>query len=107
MPTDSSVQFHTIEALEAMSDEALAALGELVPTERQRQYRAMYDKELKNEGVSESVGSDSLEKQVLLSLLRQYQEDNLVPANDVWANAPKHIRDRANSNEEALDAEPD
>src|SRR5579859_7814505 len=105
MSGNTGVKFVELADLQALTDEQLAALWDQVPTERQRLYKSMYDRELNREGVSGAVGSDALEKQVLESLLYQYQEDGLVPAGEVWVPAPQHIRTKAKSGEEAVEAE--
>src|SRR5688572_12123442 len=102
----SPVKFHSLEELEKLSAEELAALWEQVPTDRQRLYKEMYAGHLRSEGVSASVGSDALEKQVLLSLIQQYKEDGLVPAGAVWTYPPPHIREAAMQNEAPVDAQP-
>jgi hypothetical protein len=70
------LRFHTVEALQALPLEALQALWELVPTDRQRAYRAAYDREVRSAG---AIGSDALERQVAEALLSRYSEAALVP----------------------------
>src|SRR5579859_4200594 len=100
MPVDTGVKFVEMADLQAMSEEQLAAQWDSVPTERQRRYKALYERELQREGVSASVGSDAVEMQVLESLLHQYEQDGLVPAGEVWVPTPQHIRAKARTGEE-------
>jgi hypothetical protein len=102
----SAVKFHSLAELEKLSEAELTALWELVPTDRQRSYKAMYDRELRKEGVTGAVGSDALEKLVLLSLLKQYEETALVPAGEVWVYTPRFVQERARQNELLTEAEP-
>ncbi len=70
-----------------------------MPTERQRRYKAMYDKELRNAGVNGGAGADALEKQVVLLLLKQYADLGLVPAGEIWVKTPAAIREKAKTGE--------
>jgi hypothetical protein len=97
--TQSAVAYHPVTELEAMPLAELNAQWEVVPTARQRRYKAMYDKELRNVGVTGTTGADALEKQVVLLLLKQYAELGLVPAGEVWVKTPVAIRERAESGE--------
>jgi len=63
-------QFHTVEDLQALSLDELRALWDLVPTSRQKAYRAAYDREVRSAG---AVGSDDLEGRVAAELLRRYR----------------------------------
>src|SRR5450755_2747624 len=99
METQSAIAYHPITELEAMSLAELNAQWEMVPTARQRRYKAMYDKELRNVGVTGTTGADALEKQVVLLLLKQYAELGLVPAGEVWVKTPVAIREKAESGE--------
>jgi hypothetical protein len=44
------LKYHTLQELRALSLDELRALWELVPTDRQRTYRAAYDREVKTAG---------------------------------------------------------
>jgi len=70
------LEFKTVEQLQQLSPAELNALWELVPTERQRAYKAAYEREVRAAG---AVGSDALERQVAGELLKRYRESALVP----------------------------
>src|SRR5258708_3456218 len=99
MPNGSPVKYHSIEDLMALTSEALASLVDLIPTDRQRQYKLMLDRHMVKHGVVRGVGSDAREKEELLSLLAQYGESGLVPAGEVWVNPAKSTLERARLNE--------
>jgi len=86
------LRYHTVEALRALSLDELRALWELVPTDRQRAYRAAYDREVKTAGAE---GSDAKERKIALALLKRYHESALVPIGLRWARAPKRVQDAA------------
>jgi len=86
------LRFHTVEELRALSLDELRALWELVPTDRQRAYRAAYDREVKTAGAE---GSDAKERKIALALLKRYHESALVPIGLRWARAPKRVQDAA------------
>ena len=90
------LRYHTPDALQALSLEALQALWELVPTDRQRAYRAAYDREIRNAG---AIGSDGLERQVAAELLRRYDESALVPVGLRWARTPLRVQAAAREND--------
>jgi len=92
-------RFHTLDELNQLSLTELQALWELVPTDRQRSYRAAYDREVRNAG---AIGSDNLERQVAELLLQRYEESALVPVGMRWAKTPLRVQSAAQSNE-ALD----
>jgi hypothetical protein len=94
------LRFHTVEALQALPLEALQALWELVPTDRQRAYRAAYDREVRSAG---AIGSDALEQQVAEALLSRYSEAALVPIGTRWARTPSRVQTAAAAGA-ALDA---
>ena len=50
-----NLTFHTIDELRGLPTEALTALWELVPTDRQKAYKAAYDGEVRAAG---ATGSD-------------------------------------------------
>jgi hypothetical protein len=87
-----TLRYHTVEALRALSLDELRALWELVPTDRQRAYRAAYDREVKTAGAE---GSDAKERKIALALLKRYHESALVPIGLRWARAPKRVQDAA------------
>src|SRR5258708_33425680 len=96
----SSLQYHTVEELLAMSIEGLAALVDQIPTDRQRVYKLQYDRWLRQQGVMTTVGSDSLEKEATLPLFGEHQQRALVPAGErAWANVASSTRERASHNE--------
>ncbi|KAB2852597.1 MAG: hypothetical protein F9K46_19010, partial [Anaerolineae bacterium] len=80
MPNPPSVPenlaYHALAELQAMELEALNALWELVPTDRQRQYRDVLLAEVRRQG---AAGSDHLEQQVIRLLLERYEAQALVP----------------------------
>ncbi len=84
-----TLRFYTMDELQALSLAELAALWELVPTERQRRYKAVYDREVRNAGAS---GSDALELQVAGELLARYTSTALVPIGARWARTPARIQ---------------
>ncbi len=96
------LRFHRVDELQALSLEALQALWELVPTERQRAYRSAYDREVRNAG---AIGSDGLEGQVAAELLRRYEEAALVPVGSRWARTPQRVQQAARDNANPQSAE--
>jgi hypothetical protein len=87
--------YHTMDELQALSLAELAGLWELVPTDRQRRYKSVYDREVKQAG---AVGSDALEKQVAEELLTRYVTTALVPIGARWARTPTRIQEAVRSN---------
>jgi len=83
------LQYHALDELQALSLPELAALWELVPTDRQRRYKTVYDREVKQAG---AVGSDTLEKKVAEELVIRYQTTALVPIGARWARTPTRIQ---------------
>src|SRR5258708_3519511 len=81
--------YYTLDELNALSLLELAALWELVPTDRQRRYKTVYDREVKQAG---AVGSDALEKNVSEELLNRYLTTALVPIGARWARTPTRIQ---------------
>ena len=84
------LHYHTLDELQALSLPELAALWELVPTDRQRRYKTVYDREVRQAG---AVGSDALEKRVTEELLSRYQMTALVPIGARWARTPTRIQE--------------
>src|SRR5258708_7380597 len=96
----SPLQYHTVDDLQAMSAEELTALLDQIPAERQRVYKAEYDRWLRKQGVMTTVGSDRLEKDIILDLFGQYQQSALVPAGEsTWVKVPPTTQERARQNE--------
>ncbi len=88
------LQYHTVEELRALSLDELRGLWELVPTDRQRSYRAAYDREVKSAGAE---GSDPKERKIAVALLKRYHEAALVPMGMRWARTPKRVQEAAQS----------
>ncbi len=89
------LRYHTLEELRGLSLSELHALWELVPTDRQRAYKAAYEREVRTAG---AVGSDALERQVAAELLKRYDEAALVPVGSRWARTPGRVQDAAKQN---------
>ncbi|MCB9451438.1 MAG: hypothetical protein H6672_08360 [Anaerolineaceae bacterium] len=89
------LRYHTIDELQKLSLSELHALWELVPTDRQRAYKAAYEREVRTAG---AVGSDGLERQVTVELLKRYAESALVPVGSRWARTPGRVQDAAKEN---------
>lgn len=87
--------YHSIEELRGLSLSELHALWELVPTDRQRAYKAAYEREVRTAG---AVGSDELEQLVATELLKRYDEAALVPVGSRWARTPGRVQDAAKQN---------
>jgi hypothetical protein len=90
------LRYHTLDELQALSLEELQALWELVPTDRQKAYRAAYDREVRNAG---AIGSDGLERQVAAELLHRYDDSALVPVGSRWARTPLRVQEAAREND--------
>ena len=73
---NETLRYHTVAQLRELSLDELRALWELVPTDRQRAYRAAYNREVKSAGAE---GSDAKERKIALALLKRYHESALVP----------------------------
>jgi len=86
------LRYHTIEEVRALSLDELRALWELVPTDRQRSYRAAYEREIKTAGAE---GSDAKERKIALALIKRYHDSALVPIGMRWARAPKRVQEAA------------
>jgi hypothetical protein len=87
--------YHSIEQLRGLSLSELHALWELVPTDRQRAYKAAYEREVRTAG---AVGSDKLERQVAAELVKHYGEAALVPVGSRWARTPGRVQEAAQQN---------
>jgi hypothetical protein len=90
------LNYHTIEELRALSLDELRALWELVPTDRQHRYQAVYGREIRTNGAS---GSDTLEKQVVAALIQRYGDGALVPIGARWARTPARIQEAVQKGE--------
>ena len=95
--------YHTVEELLGMSLAEVEALWELVPTERQRQYQAIYDRFIHSEGVA---GSDAMELQAVTQILdKYYVQEHMVPVlpnGEIWVRVPKQVREAAAANADAV-----
>ncbi|MBL8163208.1 MAG: hypothetical protein JNJ61_14570 [Anaerolineae bacterium] len=89
------LRYHTLDELRGLSLSELHALWELVPTDRQRAYKAAYEREVRTAG---AVGSDELERQVAAELLKRYDEAALVPVGSRWARTPGRVQEAAQQN---------
>lgn len=89
------LRYHNLEALRGLSLSELHALWELVPTDRQRAYKAAYEREVRTAG---AVGSDELERQVAAELIKRYDEAALVPVGSRWARTPGRVQEAAQQN---------
>ncbi|MBN8592417.1 MAG: hypothetical protein J0M33_11680 [Anaerolineae bacterium] len=92
--------WHSPDDLRSLPTEALEALWELVPTERQKAYKTAYESEVTAAG---AAGSDALERQVAQELLRRYRETGLVPLGSRWARAPGRVQAAAQADEPLVD----
>ena len=90
-----TLRYHTLEELRTLSLRELQALWELVPTDRQRTYKAAYEREVRTAG---AVGTDQLERKVAVEMLRRYGETALVPIGSRWARTPGRVQDAAKRN---------
>lgn len=90
-----TLSYQSTEELQALSLSELHALWELVPTDRQRAYKAAYEREVRTAG---AVGSDELERQVTAELLRRYDDTALVPVGSRWARTPGRVQEAAQQN---------
>ncbi|MEP7287924.1 MAG: hypothetical protein ABI947_19405 [Chloroflexota bacterium] len=95
--------YYSIEALRHLSLAEVEALWEGVPTERQRQYRAIYERFIHSEGV---VGSDAMELKAVNQIIDQYYvQEHMVPVlpnGEIWVRVPKQVRDAAAANAEVV-----
>jgi len=89
------LRYHSLEELRGLSLSELHALWELVPTDRQRAYKAAYEREVRTAG---AVGSDELERQVAAELLKRYDEAALVPIGSRWARTPGRVQEAGQQN---------
>src|SRR5260221_13202061 len=95
--------YHTVDELQKMSLAEVEALWELVPTERQRQYRGIYERFIHNEGVS---GSDLMELQAVIQILdKYYVQEHMVPVlphGEIWVRVPKQVREASATNADVV-----
>ncbi len=96
--------YHTLDAMCAMTLPEVEALWELVPTDRQRLYRAIYDRTRRDEG---AAGSDALEAKMVDQLIQRYNEKGLVPVGSYWVPTPQQIRDAAQNDADYVHEEID
>jgi hypothetical protein len=89
------LRYQTTDELKQLSLSELHALWELVPTDRQRAYKAAYEREVRTAG---AVGSDELERQVAAELLKRYDDTALVPIGSRWARTPGRVQEAAKQN---------
>lgn len=89
------LRYQTTEELKQLSLSELHTLWELVPTDRQRAYKAAYEREVRTAG---AVGSDELEQQVAAELLKRYDDTALVPVGSRWARTPGRVQEAARQN---------
>lgn len=87
--------YHTVETLQKLTLAELNTLWELVPPERQRRYKSVYEREVRQAGAS---GSDALEQQVTEALLNRYHTTALIPIGARWARCPGRIQEAARQN---------
>jgi hypothetical protein len=98
-PKQETFVYQPVETLQSMTAADLAHLWELVPTERQKYYKTVYDGERRRRGV---VGSDKLELEMVTDLLNQYTTAALVPVGTYWVKAPPRLRNIAQTNAELV-----
>src|SRR5690606_6755356 len=90
-----TLRYHTLEELRKLSTRELHVLWELVPTDRQRAYKAAYEREVRTAG---AIGSDQLEREVAAELLQRYDTTALIPIGSRWARTPTRVQDAARQN---------
>lgn len=95
-------RFYSLDELRQLDLKDLQALWELIPSERQRAYRAAYEREVRNAG---ALGSDQLEQQVTDELLHRYLETALVPVGMRWARTPSRIQEAAKNDDMLVSSE--
>lgn len=93
-----------VEALQALSLADVEARWELVPTDRQRAYRAIYERTRRDEG---AAGSDSLEEAMLTQLLARYADKGLVPVGAYWVPTPPQLQAAAKADAAWVPSPPD
>src|SRR5579864_3750276 len=88
--------YYTLTELRARPIEALNALWENVPTERQAFYRAAYDAQVR---AASAQHSDKSEWQVIQDLIARYDNSATVPMNEgYWTNVPANVREAVQTN---------
>src|SRR5258708_36488346 len=66
MPDSTSpIKYHSVEELQKMPGEELAALVDQLPTERTRSYNLQYDRWLRQQGEATPVASAALEQNTI------------------------------------------
>src|SRR5258706_13764033 len=95
--------YHTVDELQKLSLAEVEALWELVPSERQRQYRGIYERFIRNEGVA---GSDLMELQAVTQILdKYYVQEYMVPVlphGEIWVRVPKQVREASSANADTI-----
>src|SRR2546423_13488431 len=89
--------YHPVDELLAMNLAQIEDIWDLVPTERQRQYTAIYERTRRNEGAS---GSDANELTMIRKLLERYTVRGLVPVGAYWVPTPPQLQKIAAANVE-------
>ncbi len=97
-----TLTYHSLDALRALSLPEIEALWELVPTERQRLYRAIYDRTRRDEGAS---GSDAREAYMVSQLLMRFADKALVPVGSYWVPTPQQIQQAAKTDVDFVPAD--
>ncbi len=88
-PNTETFVYHSLDALRQMRLAEIEALWDLVPTERQRLYKAIYERTRRDEG---AAGADTLEAELVDQLLLQYAQKGLVPVGAYWVPTPEAIQ---------------
>lgn len=100
------LRYYKLEELRRLSLEELRALWELVPTDRQRAYRQVYEREIK---LAAAEGSDVKERDIARQFVKRYHDTAFIPIGSRWALAPRRVQDAARAGvlpeEEAPSAE--
>jgi hypothetical protein len=97
-----ALRYYTVDELRAMTEGELLSLWELVPTERQRRYRTVYEREVRGAG---AIGSDALESRVTDELLTRYITTALVPIGMRWTRTPARIQEAAKQGKDLVTPE--
>ncbi|MBZ0304665.1 MAG: hypothetical protein K8I82_01235, partial [Anaerolineae bacterium] len=82
------VQYHSLEAWQALSLVELDEAYALVPTQRQQYYREV----LEREASKVNAVTDAEELQVVQALLSRFEQDALVPVGARWAKPPQRVK---------------
>jgi hypothetical protein len=105
-PQSDVFTYHSVNELQAMELRDVQALWELVPTDRQRQYKVILDRFLRSQG---AAGTDAAEMSAIRQILdKYYVEEHMVPVlptGDIWVKVPKQVREAAQNNVELARAD--